>query len=455
MKPFAYSDLQYLAVELPEEIRFYQHSGDFSGEIKAIHKWLARTDIAPAMIKRLELELILAAGMEKDYETTFDEMLALLQKKYPACRAEHLQELIDSGYVDFILWNGEIRFQDDAYANILKTRTDYLKKVQDPTFEPELGDSRSENIALLKKNGTRAFRFHVHQWIKPAPEAERPGEHIRAWLPIPAETPEQTDIRILSTSGQNPYISNAQHRTICFDTVYASGQQFSVDSSFVNRAFYKELNPALVSDDQPDFYTQEDYPHIRFTPYIRELADWLKGKETNPLLIAKRFYDYITKNVRYSYMRDYLLIENITEFCARNLRGDCGVQALLFITLCRYAGIPAKWQSGNYITPDSIGSHDWAQFYIAPFGWLFCDPSFGGGGYRRGDEPYREFYFGNIDPYRFVANTDFQKPFDPPSRYIRNDPYDNQSGEMEYDDGSLAYNEIYCGRKVVESEELS
>ena len=50
---------------------------------------------------------------------------------------------------------------------------------------------------------------------------------------------------------------------------------------------------------------------------------------------------------------------------------------------------------------------------------------------------------------------DFQKPFDPPTRFIRIDPYDNQSGEVEYDDGSLAYNEVDNDRQVMESEELS
>ena len=31
------------------------------------------------------------------------------------------------------------------------------------------------------------------------------------------------------------------------------------------------------------------------------------------------------------------------------------VQALLFITLCRCAGIPARWQSGLFVTPDDTG----------------------------------------------------------------------------------------------------
>ena len=53
------------------------------------------------------------------------------------------------------------------------------------------------------------------------------------------------------------------------------------------------------------------------------------------------------------------------------------MQALLFITLCRMSGIPARWQSGLYATEFYTGCHDWAQFYIEPYGWVFADPSFG------------------------------------------------------------------------------
>ena len=136
-------------------------------------------------------------------------------------------------------------------------------------------------------------------------------------------------------------------------------------------------------------------------------------------------------------MRAYSTITNIPEYAALNLKGDCGVQALLFITLCRYAGIPARWQSGLAVTPCDIGPHDWAQFYVAPFGWLFADPSFGGGELKSNNIDKWNFYFGNLDPFRMVANSEFQHEFDPPKKHLRHDPYDNQVGEMEYEDRGL------------------
>ena len=134
--------------------------------------------------------------------------------------------------------------------------------------------------------------------------------------------------------------------------------------------------------------------------------------------------------MRYSFVRDYFQIDNIGEYCAVNLRGDCGLMAILFINLCRIGGIPARWQSGLSIGKDGPGHHDWTQFWLEGWGWLFCDPSFGGSAWRSGAKERHEFYFGNIEPTRMVANRQFMAAFEPPMPGFRVDPYDNQGGEI-------------------------
>ena len=66
-----------------------------------------------------------------------------------------------------------------------------------------------------------------------------------------------------------------------------------------------------------------------------------------------------------------------------------------------------------------------------PFGWIYADPSYGIGAVRAENEERRRFYFGNLDPYRMVANRAFQAPFTVEKKYWRTDPYDNQLGEIE------------------------
>ena len=174
---------------------------------------------------------------------------------------------------------------------------------------------------------------------------------------------------------------------------------------------------------------------------------------TNPAEKAKRIYDYITLNVHYHYQPAYFVLEDIPTRCAADRRGDCGIMALTFITLCRIAGIPARWQSGLSVGPGKCGCHDWAMFYIAPRGWMYADCSYGGSMARAGEEELRRHYFGSLDPGRMVANRAFEAPFDPPMTGFRADPYDNQTGEMEADGVGLYRDQVETTKETVRYEE--
>ena len=232
--------------------------------------------------------------------------------------------------------------------------------------------------------------------------------------------------------------------------------EFMVEYSYLHKAVFHDTEHMGPSDEiQPDFYTQEEAPHIVFTPYIKELVKTLTEGVTDPLEKARIFYDFITLNMKYTFMPAYFGLENIAETCARSYTGDCGVFALLFITLCRCAGIPACWQSGLTAEPDFCGGHDWARFYVAPHGWMFADTSYGTGAVRLEKEERRKFYFGNLDPFRMVANSEFMAPFTVDKDHWRADPYDNQIGEMETTDRGLCYDEYVRDKVVILCEEVS
>ena len=72
--------------------------------------------------------------------------------------------------------------------------------------------------------------------------------------------------------------------------------------------------------------------------------------------------------------------------------------------------------------------------------------------HRNGNEERRKFYFGNLDPYRMVANSDFMVPFQTKKQHWRADPYDNQVGEMETSDHGLTYSEFIRTKEVISCE---
>ena len=465
--PFDYDSLALLGTEVPDSLKNLRFAGRYEEELAEIDRLLSpdtHPSFEPILKKRLELEKIIADGLARDYGISWADMLELFRKNYPGFEEKDLYALIDSGHADYIIGNGAlpecIRFQDDAYANLTDCCEGYLYELTHPgeTFRETFSELRHETMAFMREHGRASVRFTVEESVEPDGEHIREGKLFRAWLPFPAVTPEQSGIELLS-SNRPVAISDHPIRTAYAEYPVEAGadNRLAISFRYVCTAVYHDLDPAAAKRGYPKEaapYLDELPPHLTFTPYFRALAEELAGDEQNPLLKARRIYDYVTSHVRYSYMRDYRFMDNIPMYAAVNGRGDCGVQALLFIVLCRIAGIPARWQSGNAARPTSIGSHDWAQFYVEPWGWLPCDPSYGGGMKRAGDTEGWNWYFGNLDPHRMIACTEFQRQLDPTKTFFRLDPYDNQSGEAEYEDERLDPCDVIRRKRIVESERL-
>ena len=437
------NDLKYLKVELPEDILKLKWAGYFEQAVKLIDLKLSK-QIPMSLRKRLEMEKEIIKTIKGNYTYTFEEALKRMQDNLENFTEEELVVLQNESQADWILVDGKVMFNSSFYGNLLKTRSDFQARLINKNSVSEDGnDFLSNNIKDTKENKKSSYFIHLKTTVKLKDETARVGEKIKVHLPIPAEC-QQTNIKIIKTTPDAKYISPVDHpsRTAYFEVNLSEEQEFSVEYSYESHLKYNEPDPSQVLKEQPSFETEELEPHIIFTSYIKELAKEIIGDETNSLIKARKIYDYITQNVKYSYVRDYSTITNIPEYAALNFKGDCGVQALLFITLCRYAGIPAKWQSGLAVTPYHIGPHDWTQFYVAPFGWLFADPSFGGGELRSNNLEEWNFYFGNLDPFRMIANSELQHEFDPTKNYLRHDPYDNQVGEMEYEDREIRREEF-------------
>lgn len=453
MERFSEEEIKYLSVELPEEIKFYKYAGDFDGELAAIARYSLR-DMPHELRRRLYLESLIAATMKDDYNLTGEDIIARVSEKYPHFGEAALGLCRERGFADFILRGGKEYFQNSAVSNILGSCERYLRSLEGDTSDPQPNGFRTENIRIMKERGSRAFRFRVRMSLTLSPEAEREGKTLRIHLPYARESAEQSEVTFIASSDP-AVISSVGQRTAYIETPCVPGKEYFVEYSYVNRAVYREADPEKVTNELPDGdFLSEQVPHIVFTPYLRALAASIAGEENNPLLLARRVYMWIAENVSYSYMRHYFCLENIAENAALSRRGDCGVQALLFITLCRILGVPARWQSGCSIRPGHFGDHDWAQFCVAPYGWLYADPSYGGSAYRAGDTEALEYYFGNLDCFRLVANSEFQSPFNPPKAYIRRDPYDNQDGEAEYSDEGLFFGQVRNEKKLISAEEV-
>ncbi|HSU53476.1 MAG TPA: transglutaminase-like domain-containing protein, partial [Candidatus Dormibacteraeota bacterium] len=289
-------------------------------------------------------------------------------------------------------------------------------------------------------------RFHVTMTVTADADAIAPGETIRAWLPVPRVTPFQNEFQVVSATPVVRRVDAPESpaRSIYLEQAAQKGKPttFAIEYEYSARGVWFDLKPEhtrpadLESPALRQFIQETE--HVQFTPELRALAGQIIGSETNACVQARKFYEWISEHIQYSFAPEYSTIRNLSEDCRARGHGDCGEEGLLLITLCRLKGIPARWESGWTLFPGAKSNHDWTEIYLAPYGWVPVDPYMGIYATQYATtlkqaqrEELRDFYFGGLDPYRMAANADHCQPLNPPKGSMRSDNVDFQRGELE------------------------
>ena len=440
----------YLNMELPDDIRRLKEAGYYDAAIARIDACLAEDWTASqnqplhpqgalpvnptphgvdAWRQGLLAHREILRRLPRDYTLTAEQLLNQLQATLRDFTAEEFAALDAAGQMDWRFVEGQKRYIYRAAETLVATHPDLAARQLDPPvperswdrFEPQHDQmvrtgAVSADITLRTSIG---MTDEVFAHALAAAKAEgRNTVHVKVWLPLPAACPAQSNITLDSFTAQPTYIApeTAPQRTAYWEADLAENCRFGAQYSYRSTAHYAAPLEIQADPVQPDFDTAE--------------------------------------NVHYHFQPMYFVHENITDNCARSRRGDCGVMAATFITLCRIAGIPAKWQSGMVARPETAGCHDWAMFYIAPKGWMYADCSAGASMARAGNEKMRLHYFGNLDTDRMVANSDICAPFDPPMCSFRADPCDNQVGEIEVDGVGLYGQQVETTHEIVKHQEV-
>jgi transglutaminase-like putative cysteine protease len=286
----------------------------------------------------------------------------------------------------------------------------------------------------------------VTQTVTVNADAVPAGQTVRAWIPYPRAIPgQQEDIRYVSSQPSAHRIAPdaALQRTVYLEQPAQAGQPtvFSITYAVTLYAQYHPIDPAKVVRAQltPALapYVAERAPHVVFTEPLRVFSHQVVGDATAPYEIARRIFAAVD-DVPWAGARDYSTIPDLSAYTLRAGHGDCGEQTMLLITLMRMNGIPARWQSGWTFSKDAYDDiHDWAEIYLAPYGWIPVDVTYGR--LDSGNPALKRFYLGGLDNYRIAFNDDWSQPFVPAKQFFRSDTVDNQQGEVEWDGGNLYY----------------
>jgi len=430
--------------------------GEFAEAEKLLRDAAADPDAPATDDVGVALEIL--RRIRLDYSLSPDEMLTKLRGSIPDATAEDVDRWRQQGFVQHRMIDGEIRYFKREPSNLFRfckeAKERRMKRVHPAGSDFDLRKHVSRLLASAgKAKGTLVHpvkhRIRYELRIKAGHPRLRPGAKVRCWLPFPQEYRQQRGVRLIAAEPSGAVVAPSGHpqRTIYFEQTVrdpAKPPRFAADFEFTTYAYCPRLDPAKAKPGDagnPLYaqYTAERPPHIVFTPELRETVRQIVGGETNPLLRARRIFRWVCDNIDYCSEMEYSTIRNISAKAFTTRRGDCGVQGLLFITLCRAAGIPARWQSGWETLPNGWNMHDWCEFYVEPWGWLPADPSYG---LQKHEDPaVVEFYCGHMDAYRMIINLDYARELHPPKTSFRSEPNDFQRGEVEIDGHNLYFDE--------------
>jgi transglutaminase-like putative cysteine protease len=400
--------------------------------------------------------------IRRDYSLEEAKLLEKLRKSIPDVTLADVQRWRDAKQLQFREIDGRVVYFNREPSNLLRFNDD-AKKRRDAHAKPAgksenvkpkfaLTDHLSDVIAAAQQgHGPEVLpvrhRITYTLTIEPNRPGAKAGSVARVWLPFPKEYRQQNDVRLISTSPSVTTVApnDAQQRTLYFEQAIEDPARplvFNAVYEYTSYAYYPDLDPAKAQPLPSDWggaYLTERPPHIAFTPELRAKVREIVGDESNPLERVRKIYMWIDANVPWAAEEEYAIIPCLAMHGLKNKRGDCGVVSMLLITMCRIAGVPARWQSGWETKPVDWNMHDWAEVYVEPWGWLPCDVSYG---LQKSDDPrVREFYIGHQDSYRMIVNTDYGRELVPPKRSLRSEPADLQRGEVEIDGRNLYFDE--------------
>jgi transglutaminase-like putative cysteine protease len=441
--------------------RFWTHDADaigaarklvLDGQLSEAEKSLRPLAAAGDGVADEGLQVI--SWIRRDYSLDADQLLKKVRSGLPAATAVDIERWREAKEFQHRLIDGQARYFRSEPSNLIRFCGE-AKAMKRPDGEAKW--KLTDHIARVIKAADEQrrpdvvpmrHRMHFTLTVNADAPGMKKGSMLRVWLPFPQIYRQQSKVYLVSTEPANGQISpdGVPHRCVYFERKVedpSAGQKFAVSFEYLTTAWCPKLDDAAAkittNAELLREYLGERPPHLVFTPELKAAAtEALVGeKSDNPLVRARHFFRWISKNIPWNSEEEYGIVPSTVRRGLARRRGDCGVQGMIFIAMCHFAGIPARWQSGWETKRLNNSMHDWSEIHLEPWGWLPVDASYG---LQESDDPrVREFYFGHTDSYRLIINTDYGKALWPAKHSLRSEPLDFQRGEVELDGKNLYF----------------
>lgn len=388
--------------------------------------------------------------IRNDFRITYAEGAAKIQELYANASMENIEDWEYRNYIETKVIDGEKYMFRKSLTNLDRLVPELSAQKRSLQIANDNMRAEFAREVMAEATGTTGIgsgrRITLKFTIDVEPDAVPAGEMMRVWMPFPIESARQKNITLISSSDDVVYSIGSVHRTIYMEREAKKGEAAHFEAVFSYDVYPQFLSQKYLLDNLQRYdkssavykqYTSEEAPQILLTDKMRSLAERIVGNETNPVKQAGLVFDWIDVYFPWAGAREYSTIPNLAEYALERGYGDCGQVSLLYITLLRSLGIPAKWESGWSLEPGKAGMHDWAEVYFEGIGWIPCDMSYGL--LETNDDQVLDFYKSGIDYYRFAANCGVNGQLCPQKNFIRSETVDSQLGEVEWSGGNLFY----------------
>lgn len=427
----AYSKAQ----DLEAEAMLTKAAAEYERAHELFEKEGKTADAARARGKAQSVMLIQIAypDLEEDARKKLAEM-------YPQVPEAEREKWIEGGELETMTWDGEVHYFGQAADNIATRHFDvaYLN-----TEKSEMVAELVRTISGSSTGGGAPWQPYSNPltWLGTetvnVPRSELPGTGLlKLWFPLPVEMGGvQNQVSLVSVTPdtwlkQPPSIGGPLSDAY-FEVPLEELQgdlNIEVKFQFTHYQENFDVDPENVGkyDKAGSLYKQytRSYGNTYISDEIRETAKNVVGDEKNPYLAAKKLYDYILEEIKYSYMPHTAAWprgERESVYVHRLRRGDCGAQSMYFSAMCRSLGIPARTTGGWQLFTGNFAGHFWAEFYLPNYGWIPVDPTAADISdwtdkiTEQERASFKEFYFGNQDPLRCNVQFDVDEELVPPA----------------------------------------
>lgn len=253
-------------------------------------------------------------------------------------------------------------------------------------FATPLGASTAQPRTGPLRKATFDIRNEVTVKV---PEGAR---RVRMWLALPQEDDPAQQVRDLKIEAPVAYRferDSEGSRILYLEALEPKEKALTVVQTFtLTRSEIRDpVDPKrarpLTDEDRAKYakYLQPN-AHVVIDDDITRLARQIAGDETNPVLAARKLYDWTLDNVEY-WVKDPKNKKpspvGSSSYCLMFRTGNCTDFESLWTALARASGIPTQIVYGSFLKPElrdrdqDQSYHCWAEFYAPGIGWIRHD----------------------------------------------------------------------------------